>query len=213
MRSYDINYLDAAATNLGTMFEYMTSLEYDPIISWSLFTNSYVSKEIEKGNPQFLVGHSALDLVNLVFKSNAELEVKPFLNPSKYYWAGWIIAHYQNIRNISFYNLNNLLPINVILDKYDTLHEADISKFFSFADKYIINHKTETNLKKIRTASNLSQSMLAKKANVSIRNIQMYEQRQNNINKAQIDILLRLSKALSCNIEDLLEDINEIRND
>lgn len=38
-----------------------------------------------------------------------------------------------------------------------------------------------------------------------IRSIQMYEQRNNDINKAQVDILFRLSKTLGCKIEDLLE--------
>ena len=52
----------------------------------------------------------------------------------------------------------------------------------------------------------LSQKQLAEKAEVSIRNIQMYEQRQNDINKAQADILFRLSKTLGCNIEDLFEE-------
>ena len=51
----------------------------------------------------------------------------------------------------------------------------------------------------------ISQKQLAEKAEVSIRNIQMYEQRQNDINKAQADILFRLSKTLGCNIEDLFE--------
>ena len=33
----------------------------------------------------------------------------------------------------------------------------------------------------------------------------MYEQRQNDINKAQVNIVLNLAKALGCEIEDLLE--------
>ena len=61
------------------------------------------------------------------------------------------------------------------------------------------------NLKKIRISAGFSQKQLSINADVSIRNIQMYEQRQNNINKAQADILFRLSKALGCRIEDLLE--------
>ena len=44
--------------------------------------------------------------------------------------------------------------------------------------------KKETNLKRIRTAAGLSPRQLADKAEVSIRNIQMYEQQQNDINKA-----------------------------
>ena len=33
----------------------------------------------------------------------------------------------------------------------------------------------------------------------------MYEQKNNYINKALVDILLKLSKTLGCNIKDLLE--------
>ena len=52
----------------------------------------------------------------------------------------------------------------------------------------------------------LSQSALSKMANVELRSIQMYEQRHNNINKAQAETLHKLSKVLGCNIEDLLEN-------
>ena len=34
----------------------------------------------------------------------------------------------------------------------------------------------------------------------------MYEQKRNDINKAQAETLLKLSKVLGCNIEDLMED-------
>ena len=60
----------------------------------------------------------------------------------------------------------------------------------------------------MRIAAGLSQSKLAKQSQVSIRNIQMYEQKQNDINKAQSDILYRIAKVLGCNIEDLLEFLN-----
>ena len=42
---------------------------------------------------------------------------------------------------------------------------------------------------------------------VSFRTIQQYEQRQKDINKAQAETLLRLSRSLFCNMEDLLEKI------
>jgi len=35
--------------------------------------------------------------------------------------------------------------------------------------------------------------------------IQHYEQRQKNINKAQVEYLARLSRVLNCNIEEVLE--------
>lgn len=64
----------------------------------------------------------------------------------------------------------------------------------------------ETNLKRIRTARGFSQKQLAELSDVSLRSIQMYEQRQKDINKAQSDSIFRLAKALSCTMEDLLEE-------
>lgn len=64
----------------------------------------------------------------------------------------------------------------------------------------------ETNLKRIRTAKGYSQKQLAELSNVSLRSIQMYEQRQKDINKAKSDSLFRLAKTLDCTMEDLLEE-------
>jgi len=46
---------------------------------------------------------------------------------------------------------------------------------------------------------------LAERSGVSIRSIQMYEQRNKNINKASADTMYRLAKALGCTMEDLIE--------
>ena len=210
IKSYDVRYLDSVATNIGTMFEYAVACGYEPKVYWNMFASSEVAKQIEKGNPRFLVGYSAIDLLDLVVNttaSNGRLPApKPFFSRSEFYWAGWALAQYQNYKATSFFNINKAFPIEKVLALYDTLHEADITKFFFVADEYIDAHKKETNLKRIRTAAGLSQKQLAEKAEVSIRNIQMYEQRHNDINKAQADILFRLSKTLGYNIEDLFEE-------
>lgn len=92
-----------------------------------------------------------------------------------------------------------------VLSWYPTLHEADVTKFFDVANTYF--KKSEiTNLKKIRQARGLSQSKLANLAEVELRSIQMYEQRRNDINKAQVETLYKLARVLGCNIEDLLEN-------
>ncbi len=62
-----------------------------------------------------------------------------------------------------------------------------------------------TNLKRIRLECGLSQSHLAALSEVSLRTIQQYEQRQKNINKAQVDSVIRLAAILHCNPDDLLE--------
>ncbi len=63
----------------------------------------------------------------------------------------------------------------------------------------------ETNLKRIRTGCGYTQSELAKQAGVSLRSVQMYEQRRKNINKASAETLYRLSRVLGCSMEVLLE--------
>jgi transcriptional regulator with XRE-family HTH domain len=51
----------------------------------------------------------------------------------------------------------------------------------------------------------LSQLQLARASSVGLRSIQMYEQRQKNINKAAAMTLTNFARALSCAIDDLLE--------
>lgn len=65
---------------------------------------------------------------------------------------------------------------------------------------------SETNLKRIRLIYGCSQRELAEISGVSLRSIQMYEQRQKDINKAQSDAIYRLAKVLGCTMEDLLEE-------
>ena len=88
---------------------------------------------------------------------------------------------------------------------YYPLHEADISKFIDIVDEKVKDYYKETNLKKFRSTYGCSQSELAKLSGVSLRSIQMYEQRQKDINKASVETLYRISKVLGCTIEDLIE--------
>lgn len=69
----------------------------------------------------------------------------------------------------------------------------------------------ETNLKRIRTDCRYSQRELAERSGVSLRSIQMYEQRKKDINKAQSESLYYLARTLSCKMEDLLEKCNKPR--
>ena len=66
IKSYDVRYLDNVATNIGTMFEYAVACGYEPKVYWNMFASSEVAKQIEKGNPRFLVGYSAIDLLDNV---------------------------------------------------------------------------------------------------------------------------------------------------
>lgn len=60
-------------------------------------------------------------------------------------------------------------------------------------------------LKEYRTKSGMSQSQLAEASGVNVRMIQYYEQGVKDINKASGGTLYKLSRALGCKMEDLLE--------
>ena len=64
----------------------------------------------------------------------------------------------------------------------------------------------QTNLRRFREAAGLSQSQLAREAGISLRSIQMYEQRNKDVNKSQAITLAKIARILSCDVEDLLED-------
>lgn len=59
-------------------------------------------------------------------------------------------------------------------------------------------------LKAIREEKNITQAKLAEDSGVNIRMIQHYEQGVKDINKAQAITLHKISQALECKIEDLL---------
>lgn len=62
-----------------------------------------------------------------------------------------------------------------------------------------------SNLKRIREEKQFTQAKLSEVSGVSLRSLQDYEQGHKDINKVQGITLYKLSQALECRIEDLLE--------
>ena len=67
------------------------------------------------------------------------------------------------------------------------------------------NKRGDRMLKEYRTKSGMSQSQLAEASGVNVRMIQYYEEGVKDINKASGEALYKLSRALGCKMEDLLE--------
>ncbi len=61
------------------------------------------------------------------------------------------------------------------------------------------------NLERYRLYAGLSQSELAGISHVPVRQIRLFEKRQQNINHARAITVMRLGRALGCRSEDLLE--------
>lgn len=209
IHAYDEIYLDDAMEVLGNAVEYailFCDIGGQEFID--LFIASGISEEFERGNVKYISGMSGIELTRLVLercgkKAAAEMEI-PYIDYPPEYWVGWILAYYQWYTGKSFSTICKKITYQNMLALYGVLHEADPSKAASVFDDIMIG-ATETNLAKLRKNRGLSQSQLAKESKVSIRSIQLYEQRQTDINKAQQNHLKALSKVLGCRVDDLLE--------
>ena len=67
-----------------------------------------------------------------------------------------------------------------------------------------INEKIGRKIRDLRNRNGLTQQELARRSGVKLRMIQAYEQNYQDISKAEVGSVLKLAKALSCSVEDLL---------
>ena len=208
--AYQEMYLSNAQALLGDAFDYaINACDISGNDFVKLFSVSSVSKRIENGEPAYLAGKSGIEVVEdiLVETTGKAPTAKPqaTFSRSREYWIGWAIAYYQWFSGRKFGDIFKVLSFEDLQQMYAPLHEADITKFVDVVDKRIRAYYAETNLKRIRTAYGCTQAELAKKADVSLRSVQMYEQRNKDINKASVETVYRLAKSLGCTVEDLIE--------
>ena len=210
--AYSELYLDDAMNNLGDMVEYaVCDLGFDPDEFFGWFISSGISSKFEKGNPKYIAGMSGFELAEAVLSntnvSYQRREPSYFDFKGREYWAGWILAYYQWKTGRRFEDIvKDGLTLSTIFSMY-ILHEADESKFVNVADQIIAEKmaRRKTKLHQIRKSRGFTQQELSEASGVSLRMIQLYEQRQNDINKAQVTVVINLARALGCDVEDLVE--------
>ena len=122
------------------------------------------------------------------------------------YWVGWALAEYQWITCKRFKSIFSRISFSEIRAMYRVYHEMDIIHFIEDMDTRYREVEKEPQLKVIRESHGLSQRELAELSGVKLRSIQMYEQKVNNIDKAQAGTVYKLSRVLGCTVEDLLEN-------
>lgn len=210
MSAYDKNYLEKARTSLGRMLDFAVyDLKFDIKEFFDRFIISGIASDFENGDSKTIAGKSGVELAYEVLERTGEnvRNIKPQFtaNRSEEYWTGWALAYYQWKTAIPFAEIVKYIPIIEIKALYSPYHEMDIRHFADKMNELYNKEKPETNLKIYRKRANLSQKELAELADIPVRMIQHYEQRQKNINKAQAEYLARLSRVLNCNIEELLE--------
>lgn len=210
IHAYREIYLNNARATLAEAFDYaINTCNISGADFVKMFLVSSISDKMEKGEPKYVSGKSGIEISReIVFETMGKnLENEPVENfgRSKEYWIGWALAYYQWYTSRKYSDIFKVVSFDELAQLYYALHEADISKFVDVINKRIEEVFPETNLKRIRNAYGITQSELAKISGVTLRSIQMYEQRNKDINKASAESLYRIAQVLGCAIEDLIE--------
>jgi len=210
IRAYKETYLHNAANQFGSMMDYAVNdcgIDGDHYLH--MFISSGLARQFERGNPKVIAGKSGVEIAVEAITTatgGAPKEQPPKTeNRTEEYWGGWALAHYQWYTSQTFSAILRFLPFSHLMDMYQTLHEADITKLYAVANEICTRVLPHTNLRMYREIAGLSQSELAAEADVSLRSVQMYEQRNKDINKAQANTVLKIARVLGCEIEDLIE--------
>lgn len=215
IRAYDKVYLDKARIALGRMLDYAVyDLGFSVHDFFELFIRSGVATRFENGDYALIVGKSGVELAYEVLDAlSMEYERKKpnyTADRSEEYWAGWALAYYQWETAIEFSEIVKYVPIDEIVRLYLPYHEMDIRQFVDKVNDLYKRAKPDSNLKNIRQRVGISQRQLSELSGVPLRTIQQYEQRQKNINKAQVEYLISLSQVLCCDVKDLTETVVDV---
>ncbi len=205
IRAYNKLYLDDAMQTLAEMFAYVPDAESADKL-FELFVMSGIATQFGRGNPRYMNMPPQVLFDEVTKKTMSPIQPCPYMR-SPEYWCGFVLAYYQWYTGLSFEQIGKHMPPSKIISMYNPLHEAGLEKFVDVANALV--RSKETNLARYRKTARLTQQELSRYSQVSLRSIQLYEQRNLDINMAPAIKLLQLSCVLGCHIEDLLEPDNQ----
>lgn len=210
IRAYPSDYLATAQRIMGDMLDFaVNTCDMDLDNYFDLFTVSDVSTQFQNGNPTYIAGKTGCELVKEVIASSGlspiTCEDEMYLDKSPEYWTGWALAYYQWYTCRNFIKIHAVISLNKIVNMYDVYHEMDIMHFVDALNELWDEYYKETNLKRIRKISGLSQKELSELSSVPLRQIQLFEQKQRDINHTKAIDVVKLARVLGCKTEDLLQ--------
>ncbi|MCR5007795.1 MAG: helix-turn-helix domain-containing protein [Oribacterium sp.] len=210
IRAYDEMYLSSAQNILGHAVDFaVMTLEIEPNVFGKALAFSRSAKQFSSGNPRYVAGvngcefaREVLDEYGITYKDVDDIM---YMDKSPEYWAGWAVAFYQWYMDVSFSEIFNVVTLDEIIAMYPVYHEMDIMQFVDRMNELMRDAYTHTKLYKHRKNNGLSQEGLSRESGVPLRQIQLFEQRQRDINKTSSATLYKLSKVLHCSMEDLMD--------
>ena len=207
--AYDELYLKNAQYVFGNMLDwavYCARVNLEDF--YEKFLCSEIASSFEQGVPKVIAGSSGEELARDIlhdYSTGVDDSSHTGDGRSPEFWTGYSVAYYQWFTAMQFSRIEQIADIASIRDMYHPYHEMDIRQFVDRMEELRHRRDLVTRLKYYRTKLGMSQSELARICDIPLKTIQNYEQRQKDINKAQFDYILRLSRALHCRAEDLVD--------
>lgn len=210
MRAYPDDYMTGACRILGDAVDFaIMSLRVEPDVFGRAFAVSDSAKQFGNGNPRYVAGMNGCELARKVLSETQtpfeDADDAMYIDKSPEFWAGWALAFFQWYSGFSFMEILGVLSVDEIIAMYPVYHETDIMRFADRMYEIMRDKSLRTRLRIQRENCGFSQSELACAADVPIRQIQLFEQKKRNINKTSAETLKKLSVALYCSMEDLME--------
>lgn len=205
LRSYDESYLPHAMNLMSSMLE--CAVDYfhqDADRFFHLFLLSPMCGQFESGDPALLQDHTGLELCCMALgKLDPPSYVPSIEEHTPLSWAVRSLTYCQWYMNRTFCEIVLCAPLSDILSWYSDLHDKSTEEFIHAVAARL--RKRPTNLELFRRREGLSQRQLSVRTGVSLRSIQLYEQRQNDLYKAQYNTLSALAKIFHCTSDDLMD--------
>ena len=209
MHAYAETYLPQAQKNLGEAMDYAVNAcgkEADDFLE--RFIVSGLAGEWEDGSPRVLTGLSGTELVRDAYTLTGE---KPewaapqrAFDLSREYWAGWVLAYYHWWSGRSFRDIRAVASVQDVIGMYNPLHEESENRFVDRMEELAAERMCEAPVKICRQLRGWSQTDLAVRSGVNVRNIRQYEQNPERICRAETRTVKSLARALGCRMDDLL---------
>lgn len=227
--AYDDICLERACNTLGRMLDFaVRSLHIDASVMMSLFCASGCAGLFEHGDIRMTAGMSGTELAyEVLSRSGLSYErtaQRHTAGLSAEYWCGSCLALIQWERRVSFEEILSVFQIAEFTAAYakersgflaslplDLSEEQRSEAARGFGEQFASARAAafspaagETRLKNMRIKNGLSQSELAAAANIPVRTIQQYEQRQKDLSHARAEYIISLASSLGCDPSSLI---------
>ncbi len=200
VHAYDLSYLDSVQRKLGALFSMAAVQEHMDIDGFAeKFISSGMAEKFETANPVYVLGKTENELFGIILGKEPVPNIME-KDPAAL-WTGCVLAYAQWYLRKSFKDITDKFPCSRLKQYFFSYSEKPVSASLELIKEKI---SYEYPVRAFRKKRHFTQAELAKFSGLSVSSIKAFETGRADISHARAVTLYRLSKALSCSIDDLI---------